>query len=278
MPGDKNSLIRRHPVVSYFVLTFAISWAGALAVAGPRLIRHEGLSSMTGILMFPAMLLGPSCSALFLTKAIYGPLGLRDLLARLSRFRLPLRWYGFLLLPPILILVVLLFLKAFVSPAFTPNRYYLGILFGVPAGLLEEIGWTGYAFPKMRSQQSGFASSILLGLLWGCWHVPVINYLGTATPHGEAWLAFFLAFAFAMTAMRVLISWIYDNTQSVLLAQLMHISSTGSLVFFSPPAVTAMQEVRWYAMYGIVLWVAVCAIVGIAGRSFRSDHRPHLVR
>jgi membrane protease YdiL (CAAX protease family) len=220
--------------------------------------------------MFPAMLLGPSCSALLLTRAIDGPSGLRDLFARLSRFRLPLRWYGLLLLPPILIFAALIFMKAIVSPAFTPNRFYLGILFGFPAGLLEEIGWTGYAFPKMRSQHSGFASSMLLGLLWGCWHLPVINYLGSATPHGDTWFKFFLAFALAMMAMRVLIAWMYDNTQSVLLAQLMHISSTGSLVVFSPSAVSAMQEVRWYSLYGVVLWLVVGSIVRLAGRRFES--------
>jgi membrane protease YdiL (CAAX protease family) len=74
---------------------------------------------------------------------------------------------------------------------------------------LEEIGWMGYAFPKMRSQEDAFAPSILLGLLWASWHLPVINYLGTATPHGAYWYAFFLAFTVAMTATRVLICWIY---------------------------------------------------------------------
>ena len=53
----------------------------------------------------------------------------------------------------------------------------------------------------------------------------------------------------AMTAMRVLIAWIYTNTKSVLLAQLMHVSSTGSLVLFSAARVTALQEAMWYALY-----------------------------
>jgi uncharacterized membrane protein len=82
------------------------------------------------------------------------------------------------------------------------------------------------------------------------WHLPVINYLGTATatPHGEYWYAFFLAFSVAMTAMRVLICWIYTNTESVLLTQFMHVSSTGSLVIFSAPRVGAAQEAVWYGL------------------------------
>ena len=123
----------------------------------------------------------------------------------------------------------------------------------------------------MRSQSDGLAPSILLGLLWTLWHVPVINYLGTATPHGAYWPPFFLAFGLAMTAMRVLIAWIFANTKSVLLAQPMHVSSTGSLVLFSPARLIAMQEAIWYALYGTVLWVAVGIVVKIFGKRLGYD-------
>jgi uncharacterized membrane protein len=69
-----------------------------------------------------------------------------------------------------------------------------------------------------------------------------------------------------MTAMRVLIAWIYSNTHSLLAAQLMHVSSTGSLVVFSPTQVTAAQEVRWYALYGLVLWIAVAIVAKFFGK------------
>ncbi len=256
-------MVERHPVASFFVLAFTISWAGALAMAAPHLVRHQPLPKMTGILMFPAMLLGPSVAGIVLTRSVDGRGGLRDLFSRMYRFRLKLRWYAALAIPPVLVLAVLLLLEALVSPAYAPNRFLVGILFGIPAGLLEEIGWTGYAFPKMRSSSRWIAPSVLLGLLWAAWHLPVINYLGTATPHGRYWLPFFLAFAFAMTAMRVLICWMYTNTRSVFLAQLMHISSTGSLVVFSAPRVTATQEVLWYAIYGVALWLVVGLVVAL---------------
>ena len=259
-------MIRRYPVVAYFALTFLISWTGALAVAAPHLMRHQPLPQMTGILMFPVMLLGPSLAGVGLTWIVDGKSGLRVLFSQMFRARVPPGWYIVLLIPPVLVLTVLLFLQRLVSPVYAPNRFFMGILFGIPAGFLEEIGWIGYAFPKMRSESNGLAPSILLGVLWALWHLPVIDYLGTATPHGVYWLPFFLAFTLAMTAMRVLIAWIYTNTKSVLLAQLMHVSSTGSLVVFSAGHVTALQEAMWYALYGTVLWVAVGIVVKIFGR------------
>jgi membrane protease YdiL (CAAX protease family) len=266
VPTNQAEIIRRHPVATYFALTFLISWAGALAVAAPHLIRHQPRPQMTGILMFPVMLLGPSLAGIALARIVDGKSGLRVLLAQMFRARVPPLWYTALLLPPALVLIVLLFLERFVSPVYAPNRFFLGILFGIPAGFLEEIGWMGYAFPKMRSESNGLSPSILLGLLWALWHLPVINYLGTATPHGDYWLPFFLAFSLAMTAMRVLIAWIYTNTKSVLLAQLMHVSSTGSLVLFSAARVTAAQEAMWYALYGTVLWIGVGIVVKTFGR------------
>jgi hypothetical protein len=88
----------------------------------------------------------------------------------------------------------------------------------------------------------------------------VINFLGTAVPHGAYWLHFFLAFSAAMTAMRVLICWLYEQTKSIPLAQLMHACSTGSLVVFSPPTATAPQEAFWYASYAAALWLLVAAL------------------
>ena len=262
-------MIRRYPVIAYFALTFLISWMGALVVAAPTLIRHQSLKQMTGILMFPVMLLGPSIAGLLLTGIVDGKRGLRVLFSQIFRARVAPRWYAALLLPPAFVLSVLFLLETFVSPVYMPNVFLVGILFGIPAGFLEEIGWTGYALRKMRSETHGLAPTMLLGLLWALWHLPVINYLGAAAPHGTYWFAFFLAFSMVMTSMRVLIAWIYANTKSVLLAQLMHVSSTGTLVIFGAAHVTAAQEAIWYALYGAALWISVGIVVKTFGSSKR---------
>src|SRR5262249_47341702 len=149
-------------------------------------------------------------------------------------------------------------LKSTISPVFAPNHFFPGAGFGFIAGFFEEIGWMGFAFPKMiASRKSSLGPAILLGLLWGCWHIPVLDYLGTATPHGGSWPVFFFPFTAAMTAVRVLICWIYTHTGSVLLSQLMHAFSTASLVVLSPAAVSPRQEAFWYFFYAVALWLLV---------------------
>ena len=261
-----SSPLARHPALAYFLATFAISWLGAFLLVAPRLLHGEPIPKFTGLMMFPVMLLGPSTSGIFLAWFFDGRSGLREFLSRLSPSRISLRWLPLLLIPPVFVLVVLIGLTRFLSAAYTPNQFFVGAGFGVVAGFFEELGWTGFALPKMLSpSRSWLPSAILLGVLWGCWHIPVIDYLGTATPHGQAWLPFFLAFTAAMTAIRVLIAWTYVNTQSILLAQLLHAFSTASLVVLSPASISGRQEALWYFVYAAALWLFVLSLFA-AGR------------
>jgi uncharacterized protein len=266
-----HSFTQKHPGSTYFLLSFAISWTAALLVAAPKLFQPAPLPKLTGILMFPAMLLGPSLSGIFLTHKLEGRQGLQNLFARMRRIRFPLRWYTALLIPPVMVLSVLFLLKTFVSPIYAPNQFWLGVSFGLLAGFLEEIGWTGFAYPRLRQRFTVLPAAAILGVFWALWHAPVIDFLGAASPHGKALPAFFAAFLAVMAAMRVLIAWFYERTQSVALAQLIHISSTGSLVVFSPPAVTPIQEAIWYAFYAVLLWLLALLLTALFPRTSSAD-------
>lgn len=279
MPAGTAALERhetfaaRHSVGCYFAMTFALSWLGALAVVAPKLVQGQSVPKFAGLMMFPVMMLGPSVAGIAMTKIVDGRAGLRDLFARMRRVRVPAGWYAALLIPPVVMFCILLVLATFVSPVFFPNRFFVGVAFGLGAGFFEEIGWTGYVLPKM-SQKNLLASSTVVGLLWAVWHLPVVDYLGTSTPHGAYWLRYFLAFAAAMTAMRVLIAWVHTNTNSVMLAQLMHASSTGALVVLSPPRATAAQEAFWYAVYAAALWIGVTMVYMAFGKSLARSLSP----
>jgi membrane protease YdiL (CAAX protease family) len=262
-----TTFVGRRPLISYFGVTFVISWSAAFAIVAPKLLHGEPIPKFSGILMFPAMLLGPVASGVLMTRLLDGTGGIRKLFSSIVRIRVGMGWYSILLLPPAAVAAVLLILKTFVSPSFAPNHFLLGVAFGIPAGFLEEIGWTGFAFPRMQTRLGTLQAGVLLGLLWSAWHLPVIDFLGAASPHGTYLPLFFLSFATAMTAMRVLIGWIYQNTQSVLLAQFMHISSTGALVVFGPFQMTPAQETVWYFTYGVGLWIVVAALVAWFGRA-----------
>ena len=257
-----RTFLSRHPAVTYFVLAYGISWSGAFLLVAPRLFRGESLQKMDGLMMFPLMLLGPFIASLLLTGIMEGRAGLRDLFSRIGSQRTGRQWYAAaLFIPPCLILIVLLLLSIWVSPDYTPNHFTIGLLFGTGAGFFEEIGWMGYAFPKMRLKLGAVSAPVILGLLWGLWHLPVIDFLGAATPHGGYWALFCMAFIALLTAMRVLIAWISTHTTSILPAMLMHASSTGSLAMLGPFHVTAGQETLWYAVYAAALWIVAAIVI-----------------
>jgi uncharacterized protein len=261
-----NAFVQRHPLAAYFGMVFLISWGSGLIALVPKMIRGETIPSMSALLLFPVLVLGVALTSIILTWVQDGKAGVQHLFARIGVWRVHPQWYAVVLLtPPVLILITLLSLYAFVSQDFSPNFFPLGLLFGIFPGFFEEIGWMGYAFPKIQSNYSALTAGILLGMLWGLWHLPVVDSLGAAAPHRAYWLPFFLAFIAVVAAIRVLIVWVYSNTQSLLLAQLMHASSTGSLVILSPAHVVPSQETLWYAVYAAVLWIAVALVVKAFG-------------
>jgi membrane protease YdiL (CAAX protease family) len=259
--------VRRHPLASFFALAYATSLIALLVIGLPSLRDAPTRWSVLPLVMFPVMVIGVGLTGLGLTALIDGRTAAEGLLRSARRAARPRRYYAALLIPPAAILAALLVLQLLASPAFRPNLFPLGLLFGLLAGFCEEFGWCGFAFPRMRSRLGQLPAALLVGLLWGLWHFPVVDSLGVAHPHGHAWPLFFVSFLLILMALRVLIAWLYTTTGSLQLAQLMHASSTGFLVVFGAAHVSPSQEAAWYALYGAILSVAAVAVVALSARA-----------
>ena len=260
-----KTYIRRHPVTSYFTLAFTISWVAIFAVAWPKFSRGEAMGFKEALLMFLPTLAGPSIAGIALMGVADGSKGLRNLFSRMGRCRVGGQWYSAILIFPVLILAILLGLTSLVSSDFAPYFFPTGIAIGLLAGFLEEIGWMGYAFPKMQLRHSALTAAILLGVIHAGWHLAP-DYLGASVARGTYWLPHYTMFAISMTAMRVLIVWIYTNTRSLMLAQLMHASSTGFLSVLVPLSLSPANDTLFYAVYAVVLWFAVAIVVARYGK------------
>jgi hypothetical protein len=121
-----GAFIKRHPLLSYFALAFALSWGVVLIVIvvghGSILATKEQFETLIPF-VGPAMLLGPSVAGILLTGILYGKAGFRDLLARMTRWRVGARWYAVALLTaPLIFMAVLLGLSLF-SPDFIPRIF-----------------------------------------------------------------------------------------------------------------------------------------------------------
>ena len=169
----------RHSLLWYFGLAFGISWTGVLLSEA----QHSP------IIWFVAMLLGPATAGLVLTALFDDTRGLRDLAQRLLRVRLG-RWYAMPLVAPLILVAVLAVLSAS-SPSYTPRLFttsspqtlvVFALLAGVGAGVFEEIGWTGFATPRLLRRYAWFDVGLIIGIPWAIWHM-LPDYLGHAN-HG----------------------------------------------------------------------------------------------
>jgi membrane protease YdiL (CAAX protease family) len=247
---------------------FLVSWIGVYAVIGQKfwvgsVIEYSDL----GVMAF-AMLNGPFFVGLLMTYLVDGKIGLKELFVKMRKYKVAGRWYLPLLIFPSLLLAVSLLLGIFVSPELAPTLGVLGIVGGPMAGLLEETGWMGFAYRKMKGKKSALSTSISFAVIHGIWHI-VADFLGNFNVFGGYWLPYFFGFCLHVVALRVLIVWVYSNTDSLFLAILMHASSTG---FYGILISTTMAPVNWvifYNVYGVALCFVALIIAVKYGKSLK---------
>ncbi len=256
-----KSIIQRHQLLSYFVLAYGITWGGILIMLASKSFRFDAIGMAEILLMFVLMLLGPSTSSLVLSATLDGRTGPGELWARVRRWRIGVRWWAIALLTvPVLVLALLSLLRAVVAPAFAPGLQIGGLVFGLLAGSLEEIGWTGFATPRLLNKYNALTAGFILGLLWACWHM-LADFSGNISAMGAGWPLWFITFwILPLSAYRILMTWVYSNTGSLLVAQLMHASYTGWLFVLSP-ATSSGQNMLWQTIFAASLWAIVAAIL-----------------
>lgn len=267
-----KTYVRQHPIAVYFYSAFAISWVGSLLAGGPIFLRGASLELDDLLVVGMLVLAGPFVAGIAMTAIVKGRPGLKDLVFRMMRWRFGGTWYAALLIFPILLLAVSLVLGTWVSPELNPIFFTPGIMMGLLAGLIEEVGWMGFAYPMMRSRWSALRASVYLGILHGLWHI-VPDFLGNYHSLGAYWPPYFLAFFVFVIALRVLIVWVYTNTESLLLAQLMHASSTG---FFAILLSTDIAPANWaifFAVYAVALSAVALVVVARYGRNLMREQR-----
>lgn len=274
-----RAFIERHPAPAYFALSLTISWVGILVVAAPGGL--PGTAEQTGRLLpfaYLAMLAGPSVAGILLTDLVRGRAGLRALRARLLTWRVGVRWYAFALLAAPLLAAATLAALSLASPAFLPEIIRRGdratlLLVGIAVGLgvafFEEAGWTGFAVPELRARHAVLATGLIVGLLWGAWHIPLFYWLGgdaagaLSLPHFLPAVPFCLGI---LPVFRVLMVWVYERTGSLLVAMLMHASLTGGVsLILIPLALSGVSLATWYLILVAALWGVVAAVAVVDG-------------
>lgn len=223
-----TSQSKRLALSLYFILAYGLTWLFWLPAAGIAQARLT-LPVPPFVLMLLGGL-GPMLAAIMVTAWEAGGQGVRALFAQVGRWRVAPFWYGIALIGiPLLQLPVFL---AYVglggvlaSAELSQQLASLPMLFLfialVGGGLDEEMGWRGYALPRLQHLLSPLWANLFLGVVWACWHLPLWLIAGTA----QAEMPFVL-YLVKTTALSFLLGWIYNGTGgSLLLAILAHTAS-----------------------------------------------------
>jgi uncharacterized protein len=274
-----RGLLARHPLVSFFVMAYALTWLAwspwYLSEDGIGLLPYDG-ESISDYVNVAALIVGPTLSAFIMTGVTGGREGVRRLLRRIVLWRVGLRWYVFVLLgiPAIIVVSTVAVPGALASfrASAVPSTLFLYVVAGAVflfAGgpVFEEIGWRGFALPRLQRLYGPLIGSLILGTLWALWHLPLFLIPSWDTPHGSLLdVALFLIWAVSIT---ILITWVFNNTKgSVLIAILAHGSinsaATATYILFPAPTVTG-GIMNFVIGFGVAAMVIVALTRGRLG-------------
>ncbi|HEY3054880.1 MAG TPA: type II CAAX endopeptidase family protein [Thermoanaerobaculia bacterium] len=254
-------------LLKFFLITFAITWPCFSAVAA---LSAGAPTAALANLRLPLLFLGifaPSIVALSLTARDEGSAGVIELLRRLVQWRVRARWYVLAVAYMAAIkLTVALLHRVFTGawPRFGSEAWYVIIVATVFSTVVggqtgEEIGWRGYALPRLASRFGYASASVLLGVIWALWHLPLFFTRG-ADKYGQS----FLVYTLQVTALSVALAWLYVRTDgSLLLTMLMHSAVNQSKDIVPSAVPDAMNP---FTLSGsLVAWLTIAVLWICAG-------------
>jgi uncharacterized protein len=282
-------LIVRHPVVAFFVIAFAGSWMVwlplVLAQDGLGVLSYAVPDGVSTLVYTLGIIAGPTLSAFLLTAITGGRASVWQFLRRYIHWRVGFRWYLLILFGFISVYlpVMSIFLGATLLQALL-QKWSLIFSFFLPTILIlllrtqlwEEPGWRGFALPRLQPKVGAVGASLILGILQGLWHVPLLFIPGMIVP--GKFLFTIPSFAFNLfglvllgMAIGVIMTWLYNNTQgSLLIVILFHTvwDATNQLVQQLIPSFAPQVSVLEF------LALAACALFLIIVTRGRLSYKP----
>lgn len=249
--------MKKHPVVWFYILAFVISWIGLI----PGVLGSRGIAPFdNSFVQFLGILfsIGPALAAVIISQVMQGKIGVKNLLKGLLKWRVNLVWYLVALLGPIIIFVagqvMTKLMDLTVEPTVIPSNPFLfvvAVLTVILSNTGEEIGWRGFALPHLQKRYNALLATLIVGLLWSLWHLPLVFLTGNSMAQSPLiWFISIVAGAFIYT-------WLYNSTQgSILLAAIFHVSENIFGAFI--PGVSPIA----YALVNCVVAIILIAVFG----------------
>ncbi len=249
------SLVRRHPLITFFVLAYALAWWIWI------------LYAFNITFLGPIFALGPFLAAIIVTALTGDKARLKALLSRMVRWRVGLKWYAAALMLPVAVylfamsLNILLGARASTAEQF--GSWYLifplfaySLLFPLSGAFGEELGWRGYALPRVQSRFWALSAALIIGVIQTAWHLPLFVSLPNTT---------LVPLIVGYMGLGILATWVFNNTRgSVLLTMLLHASFNTNAAFFGE-MFTGVDLVRMSWLLAAGWCVAAIVVVVVAG-------------
>jgi membrane protease YdiL (CAAX protease family) len=215
------TVVRKHPLLAYCILAYAITWL----LVSPLVAAAWGIFAAPAPAWHVLGAFGPVSAALIVTAIVGGKQGMRSFAARLAQWQVAPGWW-LLAFSPLLLFAIAAAVLRIVNgnwPGFGhiwhDPALVLSWLAGVVYGFGEEPGWRGFALPRLQERHNALAATLLLTVIWVCWHVPFFAYRFAFSPTQ------FVGFAIGIAAGAIWLTCLYNGSGgSVLLAIVYHAS------------------------------------------------------